>query len=441
MAGQGGRTAVLLLLCCLLIPSCNSGAVQLTADNIDGILENNDLVLINFYADWCRFSNMLAPVWDEGADKVAAQLEGMKVVMGKVDCDKEGSLGTKYHITKYPTIKYVQHGVMAKKEYRGQRSAESFLDFVRQHVKDPIEEVTDLNQLKSMERKKRHLVGIFDSKESPDYANFQKVSRALKEDCTFHAGFGPVFQDIRGEKNQALFKALNAKPTDPDLTFPGALSDYDQFHQFAQEHCSPLVREITFENAEELTEEGLPFLILFHKPEDEVSVREYNELVARELVSEKSSVNFLVADGLKFAHPLSHLGKTKDDLPLIAVDSFRHMYLFPKYEDSKIPGRMKNFLQSLYSGKLHREFHYGPDKEEEKKEEEKKENEKVEDKAAHNSDDGEKKEGEANHIPREDKPTEDTSKKPVKKSTGPPESQFAHLGPSKNRYTILRDEF
>ena len=170
-------------------------------------------------------------------------------------------------------------------------------------------------------------------------------------------------------------------------------------------------------------------------------MREYNELVARELVSEKSSVNFLVADGLKFAHPLSHLGKTKDDLPLIAVDSFRHMYLFPKYEDSKIPGRMKNFLQSLYSGKLHREFHYGPDKEEEKKEEEKKENEKVEDKAAQNSDDGEKKEGEANHIPRDDKPTEDTSKKPVKKSTGPPESQFAHLGPSKNRYTILRDEF
>ena len=233
-------------------------------------------------------------------------------------------------------------------------------------------------------------------------------------------------------------------------TFTGILSDYDQLHAWAQEHCSPLVREITFENAEELTEEGLPFLILFHKPEDEASVKEYTELVQRELLSEKASVNFLVADGLKFAHPLSHLGKTKDDLPLIAVDSFRHMYLFPKYENIRIPGKMKQFLQDLYSGKLHREFHYGPDKEEEKKEEEKSE-EKTEEKTEEKSEEyqtiedsgeGEVKEDSAPHIPRtEDQPTEETSKKPAKKSTGPPESQFAHLGPSKNRYTILRDEF
>ena len=182
-----------------------------------GILENNDLVLINFYADWCRFSNMLAPIWDEGADKVAAQLAGMKVVMGKVDCDKEGSLGQRFHITKYPTIKYVQHGVVAKKEYRGQRSAEAFLDFVRQHVKDPIEELNSLDQVQRMDQKKRHLIGYFDSKDSPDYENFLKVSRALKEDCTFHIGLDPTFQDFRGGQNKAIFKAAKSKTSEPDL--------------------------------------------------------------------------------------------------------------------------------------------------------------------------------------------------------------------------------
>ena len=202
-----------------------------------------------------------------------------------------------------------------------------------------------------------------------------------------------------------------------------------------------MVREITFENAEELTEEGLPFLILFRKPEDEASLKEYTELVQRELMSEKASVNFLVADGLKFAHPLSHLGKSKDDLPLIAVDSFRHMYLFPKYENIRVPGKMKQFLQDLYSGKLHREFHYGPDKEEEKSEE--KSEETSEEPKKEDSSEGEVKEGEVKHIPRtEDQSTEETTKKPfIPKPTGPPESQFAHLGPSKNRYTILRDEF
>ena len=167
-------------------------------------------MLINFYADWCRFSNMLAPIWDEGADKVAAQLPGVKVVLGKVDCDKEGSLGQRFHITKYPTIKYVEHGVVAKKEYRGQRSAEAFLDFVRQQVKDPIEELNSENQVQNMDKKKRHLIGYFDSKGSPDYENFLKVSRALKEDCAFHVGLDPIFQNLRGGQNKAVFKDAKA---------------------------------------------------------------------------------------------------------------------------------------------------------------------------------------------------------------------------------------
>ena len=51
---------------------------------------NTELVLINFYADWCRFSNMLAPIFDEAADKVAAEFpEKGRVVLGKVDCDKD----------------------------------------------------------------------------------------------------------------------------------------------------------------------------------------------------------------------------------------------------------------------------------------------------------------------------------------------------------------
>ena len=43
-----------------------------------------------------------------------------------------------------------------------------------------------------------------------------------------------------------------------------------------------------------------------------------------------ANMNFLTADGLKFSHPLHHLGKSASDLPVLAIDSFRHMYIFPK---------------------------------------------------------------------------------------------------------------
>lgn len=114
------------------------------------------------------------------------------------------------------------------------------------------------------------------------------------------------------------------------------------------------------------------------------------------------NVNFLTADGLKFAHPLHHLGKSTADLPLIAIDSFRHMYLFKDFNDIFVEGKLKAFLQDLYSGKLHREFHYGPD------------------------------------ITNNDIPQ--ITGKQVKTPTTPPESAFKKLAPSKNRYTIVKDE-
>lgn len=48
-----------------------------------------------------------------------------------------------------------------------------------------------------------------------------------------------------------------------------------------------IFREITFENAEELTEEGLPFLILFHASDDTESIKNYKSIVEAQLLSEK----------------------------------------------------------------------------------------------------------------------------------------------------------
>ena len=50
----------------------------------------NEFVFINFYADWCRFSNMLAPIWDEAAEKISKEFDGKRAIIGKVDCDKHG---------------------------------------------------------------------------------------------------------------------------------------------------------------------------------------------------------------------------------------------------------------------------------------------------------------------------------------------------------------
>ena len=85
-----------------------------------------------------------------------------------------------------------------------------------------------------------------------------------------------------------VFRADKARSNEQDETFQGNLNVYDELYKWVTEKCVPLVREITFENAEELTEEGIPFLILFHKPDDNESVKKFNDVVVNELMSEKS---------------------------------------------------------------------------------------------------------------------------------------------------------
>ncbi|KAL2741884.1 endoplasmic reticulum resident protein 44-like [Vespula maculifrons] len=398
----------------------SKGAVSLTQKNIDHTLASNELVFINFYAEWCRFSNLLAPIFEEAANKVhTAFPEPGTVVMAKVDCDKEGSVASRFHISKYPTLKVIRNGQPTKREYRGQRSVEAFEQFIRKQLQDPIKEFYDLKELNNLDDKKRMIIGYFDRKDIPEYQMFRRVATNLKDDCQFHVGFGTCsnenceigehFHLVDASKAMhppgqpiVVFRSDKALSNDKDETYQGTLNNFDELNIWAQEKCVPLVREITFENAEELTEEGLPFLILFHAPDDTESVKKYKDVVTRTLIDEKQNINFLTADGLKFAHPLHHLGKSTSDLPLIAIDSFRHMYLFPSFQDINIEGKLKAFIHDLYSGKLHREFHHGPD------------------------------------TPSNNEIPQVTGH--VKVPIAPRESTFKKLAPSKNRYTLLRDE-
>ncbi|CAN7938961.1 unnamed protein product [Ixodes hexagonus] len=375
----------------------DGGAVALTSANFDTYIGQYELVFLNFYADWCRFSQMLEPVFNDAAKKVNAECkEPNKVLFGKVDCDQETSIAAKYHISKYPTLKLVRNGQVMKREYRGQRSVDALKDYILGLLNDQVKELAAGNEHADVEEKKPGLIAYLASKETTSYNTFRKVASDLRDDCNFYFVPRPLDGNVT-EPEAIHFKPPRTKFGDNHEKFSNTEAAFDDLKKWASDKCVPLVREITFENAEELTEEGLPFLIHFHHPDDKESVEEFTKAVHEQLQNDKHSINPLTADGVKFAHPLHHLGKAVKDLPLIAIDSFRHMYLFSDVKDLKVPGKLKSFVDDLYSGKLHREFHYGPDP-----------------------------------------ATVESKAEP--QSTDPPESSFKNLAPSRNRYTLLRDE-
>ncbi|CAK6960635.1 endoplasmic reticulum resident protein 44 [Scomber scombrus] len=397
------RSVTVLLLVMGLSTPGQAEITSLDSGNIDDVLNNAGVALVNFYADWCRFSQMLHPVFEEASNLVREEFPDTKqVVFARVDCDQHSDIAQRYRITKYPTLKLFRNGMMMKREYRGQRSVAAIADFIRQQQVDPVKEIQSLEEVKTVDRSKRNIIGYFDKKDSDSYHTYEKVANILRDDCMFLAAFGDVSESERFSGENVIYKPVGESV--PDMVYLGSLSNFDLTYAWAQDKCVPLVREITFENGEELTEEGIPFLILFHIKEDTESLEKFQHEVARQLISEKGSINFLHADCDKFRHPLLHIQKTPADCPVIAIDSFRHMYVFPDFKDLAIPGKLKQFVLDLHSGKLHREFHHGPD-------------------------------------PTETTPGQEETEGEA--ASSPPESSFQKLAPSETRYTILsrgRDE-
>ena len=100
------------------------------------------------------------------------------------------SVASRFHISKYPTLKVVRNGVQAKREYRGQRSVEAFVEYIKKQLEDPIQEFHDLKELQNLDDKKRMIIGYFDQKDVAEYQQFRRVATNLKDDCQFKVGFG-----------------------------------------------------------------------------------------------------------------------------------------------------------------------------------------------------------------------------------------------------------
>ena len=103
----------------------NSNVIQLNESNFEQeVIKSNELWLVEFYAPWCGHCKNLAPEWE----KAAKALKGI-IKVGAVDADAYKSLGGKYGVKGFPTIKWFGTQKSNPKDYESGRTANDIVRF------------------------------------------------------------------------------------------------------------------------------------------------------------------------------------------------------------------------------------------------------------------------------------------------------------------------
>ena len=83
-----------------------SNEVTITSDNFDSeVLESEQPVVVDFWADWCMPCRVVAPVLEDIAEDYAGKLK-----VAKLNVDDVGDVAQKYGVMSIPTLMFFKGG-------------------------------------------------------------------------------------------------------------------------------------------------------------------------------------------------------------------------------------------------------------------------------------------------------------------------------------------
>ena len=102
--------------------------VHLDEEGFDEFIGSHDLVLVDFWAEWCGPCHMIAPILEEIARDYAG-----KLVVAKVDVDRNQGIAMRFGIMSIPTLILFKRGKPVEIMI-GARPRPAIEDIIRRHL-------------------------------------------------------------------------------------------------------------------------------------------------------------------------------------------------------------------------------------------------------------------------------------------------------------------
>ena len=150
----------------------------LTEDTFQTAIDNNEFILVDFYASWCPPCQRLAPEYTKAA---AALVEkGSSIKLAKVDAEAEQALSERFEIEGFPTLKYFRSGESI--EYEGGRTEEDIVAWVEKKSGPAAVPLTSLDEAVSfVSGKDAAVIGFFPDQTSEAATAFCKAADGVDE--------------------------------------------------------------------------------------------------------------------------------------------------------------------------------------------------------------------------------------------------------------------
>ena len=88
-------------------------------NNFETLISGDKPVLVDFYADWCRPCQMMAPILEEVKSKI-----GDQATIVKIDVDEIQTVSAQYNIQSIPSLLIFKNGQVVWREVGVQRSTQ-----------------------------------------------------------------------------------------------------------------------------------------------------------------------------------------------------------------------------------------------------------------------------------------------------------------------------
>lgn len=325
------------------------GVLVLTTDNFDATVAANEFVLVEFYAPWCGHCKSLAPEYAKAAQQLKE--EGSDVKLAKVDATVETSLGEKFGVRGYPTLKFFKGGNPT--EYGGGRKADDIVSWLNKKTGPPAKTLNSAEDLQTfIDSAEVVVVGFFADPSVAAAAVFLKAAGEIDGIPLAIVSSSDIAasQSVEGDA-VVLFKKFdegrNVLPT-TDLTI-------DSIKKHVHENSLPLVIEFTQETAQKIFGGDIKNHLLLFVDKKSAEFAKVNDEFSAAAKNHKGSVLFIfinVADE-ENERILEFFGLTLADCPTVRLINLGDDMTKFKPENTGLSAEgISAFVQDFKDGKL-----------------------------------------------------------------------------------------